>query len=140
LDAIQDADEFYSTSSWHLILQALANADSSTNLIKTTWYNFWKHPSIVVVNRYGSIKTNNAGFALRITPDSFFVDKRHTCFSGGKVSLLLDAPCYHYGYVLNDEEMALKLSSWGHVSDFYVSEWYSIKWKKWNFQTKISHQ
>lgn len=133
---IQDADEFYSDASWVLALRSLAIAPSSLNLVKTTWYNFWKHPSIIAVNRHGGYKTNNAGFALRVAGDAHFVNKRLTNYSDHTRSVILDAPCYHYGWTLSDEEMKIKLSTWGHANDFDVRRWYELKWRGWSFETR----
>jgi hypothetical protein len=133
---IQDADEFYTASSWGTIIKSLEQAPKSVNLIKTTWYNFWKHPSLVVVNKDGSIKGLNAGFALRITDCASFVSKRKTTFSGSNAEAILDVPCFHYGWVLSDEEMRMKIRTWGHTQEFDPNVWYNLKWKRWILATR----
>jgi hypothetical protein len=133
---IQDADEFYSDAGWILALRALAIAPLSVNLVKTTMFNFWKHPSIIALNRYGGYKTNNPGFALRITPESCFVHMRGTIYADIAEAVLLDVPCYHYGWVLSDQEMKAKLSTWGHANDLDTNLWFRIKWERWNFATR----
>jgi hypothetical protein len=130
----QDADEFYPKSSWQKIFQALSSA--SEDQIITTWYNLWKKPDLVIVNRDGTLKSTNAGFALRCKEELFFVDKRVT---NAKSTLILDAPCYHYGYVLSDNELLRKINTWGHTLEFDRKKWFSLKWKNWVNSTRNLH-
>lgn len=136
---IQDADEFYAETSWILLRNMLAIAPRYVKLIKTTWYTFWKHPSLVVVNRDGSIKSTNAGFALRVEKSSYFAKQRQSNWASPREIAVVDIPCFHYGYVLSDEEMLLKLSTWGHVNDFNTQRWFSVKWINWNSHVKYLH-
>jgi hypothetical protein len=133
---IQDADEFFTDSGWSMAIKCLKETPSEVNLIKTTWYEFWKHPTIVTTNRSGGIKGNNAGFAQRITPDAKFIKGRCTNYSDHRQSMILDTPCYHYGWAISDDEMELKIQTWGHVNDFNLHQWFSIKWLRWSFETK----
>ncbi|QNI66416.1 hypothetical protein [Synechococcus sp. BMK-MC-1] len=133
---IQDADEFYTESSWKTIVRVLSQLPQEVNLVKSTWLNFWKHPSIILVNHDGQTKTPNAGFALRLTPQARFIDRRLTNYSGSDSEAVLDVPCFHYGWVLNDEEINLKIRTWGHANDFNHSLWYELKWKRWSLATR----
>ena len=133
---IQDADEFYADSSWELAIRALAVAPASINLFKSTWFQFWKHPSIVIMNNDGQIKGTNAGFAVRIRPNSRFTFKRLTTFSGTDEESVLDVACFHFGWVLSDEEMALKIKTWGHSNEFDPETWFHLKWKRWSLGTR----
>lgn len=133
---IQDADEFYTDSSWKTIIQMLNQSPQSINLIKSTWYNFWKHPSLVIVNKDGGLKGLNAGVALRVTDRARFVSKRLTSFSGSKEEAVLDVPCFHYGWVLSDHEMSMKIRTWGHTREFNPKVWYNLKWKRWSLASR----
>lgn len=130
---IQDADEFYTESSWIKIKKILLE-DNVTDHFTTTWYQFWKSPKYVIQYDNGSIKSTNAGFAVRCTSDLIFERMRKCNF---KNSVVLDIPCFHYGYIWNDDEMKDKISAWGHTNDFFTNpkEWYELKWKLWNLNT-----
>lgn len=129
---IQDADELYPDSSWKQIRNILST-NTSDDLLVTTWYNFWKTSDYVLVDAFGSIKGTNAGFALRCNSGIKFVHKRVTNFKSRRV---IDCPCYHYGYVMSDDEMDEKLSTWSHANDGNTMLWFKYKWKNWTEDTK----
>jgi hypothetical protein len=133
---IQDADEFYLESSWTTILQVLSQLPNEINLLKSTWLNFWKHPSFVLINNDGQTKITNAGFALRLTPQARFINKRLTNYSGTRSEAVLNVSCFHYGWVLSDEEMNTKIRTWGHAKEFNPSLWYELKWRRWSPATR----
>lgn len=134
----QDADEFYPDSSWIIIKNSLKNAPMSVKQIKTTWYEFWKSPCFVILRSDQSIKGMNAGFALRVSDECYFISKRLTSYSSTKAEFVLDAPCFHYGYVMSNEEMSQKIRTWGHANDFFTSssQWFEFKWKHWSVETR----
>jgi len=128
----QDADEFYPESCWEQLRLALEE-DRDSDCIITTWYTFWKSSDYVLFFRDGSIKGTNAGFALRCNSDVRFKVSR-TC-SSEKVKII-DAPCYHYGYVKSDQEMYDKVTQWSHAHQFDGERWFNIKWKNWDLFTR----
>jgi len=133
---IQDADEFYTQSSWETIIRVLKYSPAETKLYKSTWLNFWKHPSIILVNYDGQVKLTNAGFAIRLTTEARFTNKRLTNYSGSNSEAVLDVACFHYGWVLSDEEIIMKINTWGHSREFNSTLWYELKWKRWSFATR----
>ncbi len=132
---IQDADEFYTDATWNQIKEIL-KTNKSDDLLKTNWYNFWKSPHYVIVDENGGIKEPNAGFALRCSPEIKFIHKR---VSNAKSVRVIDCPCYHYGYVLSDEEMTEKLSTWSHAQEVDAAKWLKYKWKNWTEKTRYLH-
>jgi hypothetical protein len=131
---IQDVDEFYTDESWMEIKNILLE-DKVTNHFTTTWFQFWKSPKYVIQYEDGSIKNTNAGFAVRCKSDIIFERKRKCNY---KNTVILDYPCFHYGYIWNDIEMNKKINTWSHANDFFTNpiEWFELKWKYWNLKTK----
>ena len=132
---IQDADEFYSQNSWKMIKDVLRD-DAISECIQTTWYTFWKSSHFVIQNKNGDIKSNNVCFALRCGSGKRFVGSRAT--TSDKISLI-DAPCYHYSYVMSDDEMVEKVTTWGHAHQFDSRKWLRHKWFNWNLDTRNLH-
>jgi len=130
----QDADEFYTDSSYDEIKRILSK-NKTDNHFKTTWYNFWKSSHFVLTHPDGSIKNTNASFAFRCKSDVKFTRKRWHADN----SVVIDCPCYHYGYVMSDAEMETKISTWGHATDIFSSNWYKYKWLNWNERTINLH-
>ncbi|MEZ0485106.1 hypothetical protein [Fibrella aquatica] len=131
---VQDADEFYTDQAWNNIKKTLLS-NKSDNSLKTTWYNFWKSSDFVLVYPNDSIKHTNASFAIRCSSDEHFMRKRLP-FGDTKV---IDCACYHYGYVMSDEEMFDKISTWGHANELFSNKWYVHKWLNWSEKTKNLH-
>ena len=128
---LQDADEFFDDKGWDLILNELKKSKNE-KYFQTTWYNFWKSLEFVLVNDDGAIKSIKSNLALRCLKDIKYV-------RGGlpniEKSKLIDACCYHYGYVRTDFEIETKIKTWGHTNDFNNKEWYLNKWLNWNKNT-----
>lgn len=132
---IQDADEFYTDATWTNIKDYLAS-NIENDLLITTWYNFWKSAHYVVTYPNGSIKGTNAGFALRCASDIHFTSKRLT---NARAPKIIDFVCYHYGYVMSDEQMHEKLKTWGHAKEVNTPAWFLHKWKNWDDTTEFLH-
>jgi hypothetical protein len=131
----QDADEFYQEKSWQRIRDILLRSTSEEHF-STTWYNFWKSSHYVLLGADGAIKQTNAGFAIRCRPNLKFTRQRLT---NAAYSRVIDCPCYHYGYVLNDVEMLEKISTWSHAHEFNINRWFRHKWLNWNEGTRNLH-
>jgi len=125
---IQDADEFYTDASWKQIKRSLHQSKTDDHFT-TTWYNFWKSSHYVLTSRTGSIKDINAGFAIRCSSDVKFVDRR-SC--NNQYLKIIDTPCYHYSYVMDDAEMLEKTTTWSHSHEVRSKAWYTYKWLNWN--------
>jgi glycosyltransferase involved in cell wall biosynthesis len=130
-----DADEFYTDESWEQIMRFL-RMHPELKTIATTWYNFYKSAYFVAMDQYGSIKSTNANFALRCNQGIRFADRR---IPSDRDSVLLDTPCFHYGYVLTDDEMYMKLKTWSHAKDFNTMRWFRLKWLGWRESTRNIH-
>ena len=131
----QDADEFYTESGWAMIREKLLRSTHEEYFV-TTWYNFWKSAQFVVVNAAGDLKDTNAGFALRCKDHLRFVRSRQP--NSGR-RLVMDCPCYHYGYVRTDAEISEKIETWTHAKDFDAERWYRLKWLGWTERTINLH-
>lgn len=124
----QDADEFYSESSWENLRRILA-ASPNADAFVTTWYTFWKSSHYVIENHDGSIKDHNVAFATRCRPGVRFQKRR---VMNVERATIIDEPCFHYGYVMSDEEMQEKLLTWSHAREVNVAYWYRYKWTGWS--------
>ena len=134
---VQDADEFYTERSWARLIAMMNNEDSSDLLI-TPWYNFWKSPEYVIVNRGTGIKTLNEGFAVRAKGSNVVFTYSRTTNATRKT--VIDEPCYHYGYVMNDDAMLRKISSWAHANEMMSTKlWFELKWRRWTPTTIYLH-
>jgi hypothetical protein len=134
---IQDADEFYTEASWKRLLAAMERANNYDLLI-TPWFNFWKSPEYVIDNRGSGIKCLNEGFAVRAkNSHARFMFSRTT---DAKHRLIVDEPCYHYGYVMSDESMRKKIQTWAHTKEISSMRlWYELKWQRWEENTLFLH-
>jgi hypothetical protein len=128
----QDADEFYPEDSWKQIKRIL-HQNKTDDHFTTTWYNFWKSSHYVMVGMNGSIKSINAGFAIRCSSDIKFIDRR---LCNNQHVKIIDCPCHHYSYVMSDTEMAEKLATWSHAHQLFSNNWFTYKWQNWNESTR----
>ena len=129
---IQDADEFYTDSSWKEIKRILHQNKTDDHFI-TTWYCFWKSSHYVLSDMNGSIKSVNAGFALRCKSNLKFIGRRVCNYSYKKI---IDTPCHHYSFVMTNEEMSEKIATWSHAHQLFSKSWYKCKWLNWTESTK----
>jgi hypothetical protein len=132
----QDADEFYTERGWRDIRQTLMTHGRDDHFV-TTWLNFWKSAQYVLLNSKGEMKETNASFAIRCRSNLRFVSRRLT--NACRTSVI-DCPCYHYGYVMNDVEMLDKVSTWSHAHEVRaVNQWFRNKWLNWREATRFLH-
>lgn len=129
---IQDADEFYTGHAWRTAKDHLF-ADQISQSVTSTWYLFWKSSHYVVEFRDSGIKSDNPGFALRCNSGARFVSGRRP---DARTTSGIDAVCYHYGYVMSDDQMAEKVSTWGHAHQFDARKWLTYKWYNWTPHTR----
>jgi hypothetical protein len=132
---VQDADEFYTDEGWERLLGTLKTTDKEG--IKTSWYTFWKSSRYVLGHQNGSLKDQNEAAAVRCDSAVQFVRSRTTNLVG--TFPIVDAPCYHYGYVRTDVEMLAKVTSWGHAHQFDGPRWHRLKWMGWNERSVHLH-
>lgn len=134
---IQDADEFYTKESWERLIDVM-NQNSEADLIITPWLNFWKSPEYVIESAEGNIKMLNEGYAIRCAASS--AEFTHCRSSNAQNPIVVDEPCYHYGYVMPDEQMYMKIKTWAHAKDIFLPRlWYKLKWMCWTESSRNLH-
>ena len=133
---LQDADEFFDDEGWDLILKELKKSKNET-FFNTTWYNFWKSSEFVILNDDGDIKSQKSNLALRCLQNTKYI--RSGLPNINTKPKLIDARCYHYGYVRTNLEIETKIKTWTHTNEFDNEAWYSNKWLNWNKNTLNLH-
>ena len=136
---IQDADEFYTDQSWEVLKTYLVSASAQNmSVINVPLYTFWKTPCFVIEETHHGIKAGEACFAINCRHGEIqFTFSRTT---NAKSIHYIDEPCYHYSYVLSDQEVKKKIKTWAHSNDFLIRNlWYEIKWKRWHQSSKFLH-
>ena len=136
---IQDADEFYSDESWRVLIGYLKSSRSqSQSVINVPLYTFWKTPSFVIEEPHHGMKAGQACFAINCKHKEIqFTFSRTT---NANSIHYIDEPCYHYSYVLSDQEVKNKIKTWAHSNDFFIPNlWYQIKWKRWHQSSQYLH-
>lgn len=128
----QDADEFYDESGWELIIKTLKNSTNETHY-KTTWFNFWKSSEFVILDDKNNILSEKGNCAVRCLNSIKFIKGNLVNVQPNKT---INAKCYHYGYVKNDNEMEEKIFTWGHAHEFNQIDWFVNKWLNWQTKTK----
>ena len=136
---IQDADEFYTDQSWEVLKDYLVSAGAQNkSVINVPLYTFWKTPCFVIEEPHHGIKAGEACFAINCRHKEIqFTFSRTT---NANSIHYIDEPCYHYSYVLSDQELKNKIKTWAHSNDFIIRNlWYQIKWKRWHQSSQYLH-
>lgn len=131
----QDADEFYRKEDYKKNLDEII-ANPTHDVYITPWYVFWKSSDYVIQYQNGNITDYNVGFAINCKSEVKFTSRR---MSNAKASYKLSGVCYHLAYVLTDEQVYRKISTWGHSHQFNRDSWYYRKWLHWNESTRNLH-
>lgn len=131
---VQDADEFYLENDWEQLTKCI-HENPSNDAFFTTWITFWKSKQYALYNKSGPAKAPVL-FALNISNNIIFTDKRHT---NATSAIYSDITCFHLSYVLNDEQILRKINTWGHANDFDRQAWYNTKWKTWHLKKRNLH-
>jgi hypothetical protein len=135
---IQDADEFINDETYHNIkLNMLLHPN--VHGLKLPMITFWKDWEHVLVDDHNNPAVFNALMAVNLSTDSHFVDNRNPNDHLQYFTLITDSPVFHGSYVLTNEELQRKLSSWGHAKDFDTDAWYNNIWIKWNYDTSLEN-
>ena len=146
---IQDADEFYLQGEYLKNLQGIID-NPDHDYYRNPWLTFWKSTNYILLNRYPYYYMNgswvkpyrstilgfNACFAINCRTQVVFKDRR---LPNSKNFLMLDGLCHHLSYVLNDEQMRLKLSTWGHSGQVNIEKWITLKWYGWHEVSRNLH-
>ncbi len=132
---IQDADEFYSKEAYQKNIMGI-NQNPGFDLYTTNWYVFWKSLDYVLVEPFYGVLGVNPAFAINCQTNAKFDSGRRSITD--KI-YHLDGVCHHLAYVMDNESMYRKISTWGHSHQFNRDSWYYRKWLRWTPQTKNLH-
>ena len=136
---IQDADEFYTDQSWEVLKSYMASINTQNkSVINVPLYTFWKTPCFVIEEPHDGIKAGEACFAINCRHKE--INFRFSRTTNANLIHYIDEPCYHYSYVLSDQEVKNKIKTWAHSNDFLIRNlWYQIKWKRWHQSSQFLH-
>ena len=126
---IIDSDEFYSFSDFEKMNKYI-NENSSYNIYRTSWINFWKELDIITIKENGEVIAGFPDVCVNLKKGLRFVNKRTVCKDN--IGVIPDVCCFHMSYVLTDDEVKQKIETWGHTKDFDTNKWYQEKWLNWN--------
>jgi hypothetical protein len=129
---VQDADEFYTPADYQMNLDFLAG-HTECDFMKAKWMVFWKTTDYVVDHWGEGILANCENYAVNLRRKARFSSRR-----------LVDQPifayvpgiCFHLSFVLSDEEVREKLSTWGHAAETQPVLWFERKWYYWTVSTR----
>jgi len=133
---VQDADEFYFPDEFEKNINGIRQQPHFPYYYNP-WINFWKNLEYVTLERHNiigtefSIYSKSANFAmnLRDYKDIHFTYSRQPNYPM-ESALKLDGVCYHLSYVYTDEDVRMKIKTWGH-SQQVRQKWYYYKWLAW---------
>ena len=135
---IQDADELYCQEQYKKNISGiLENQDYA--YYTTPWINFWKSLDYVLefkdpgFGEKDTIYSRCANFAVNLKQETRFVRKRIINLTESVQHL--SGICHHLSYVLSDQEVLRKISTWGHAHQVNVNNWYKWKWLAWQPST-----
>jgi len=130
----QDADEFYSADDWRKNFEGITR-NPDYMIYQAPWINFWKSTRFVLVSREhlgikNTIFTTCSAFAMNLKkePETKLTFAR--VFPTKNV-FRLTGLCFHLSYVLSDEEVFIKIGTWGH-SHQVNKNWFKWKWLAWH--------
>lgn len=126
---IHDADEFYSHNDFKKMIDWI-KINSNYSIYRCSWLNFWKTKEYVTVKEDGDLIAGYPDIAINLNHNLKFTNKRTA--TKENIGIIDDIKCFHMSYVLTDEEVMKKLSTWGHHRDFNTQNWYENIWLKWN--------
>ena len=143
---IQDTDEFMIREEYEDFIQRyipdMTNAGYDSCGIR--WKNFWKdwqHLLICEEELIPGWPGEWATFGINLHTDIKFTKNRYHTHSN-KCGVLQPWYLYHGCYVLTDDQVKKKITTWGHSKDSDyagLSKWYEEKWLKWNENTTDLH-
>lgn len=131
---IHDADEFYTESDYISNIKTI-DANCEYEGFRTPWCSFWKNISWIIENQ-GSSVVGYPQFAINCRKNVHFTGARNY---SAKNEYMLDGLCHHLSFVLTDQDLLMKLSTWGHSHEVDIQQWYVNKWKNWHPGEKNIH-
>ena len=136
---IQDPDEFYHTRDLEKLKNIIAK-NSQYSTFYLPWMCFWKSQKFVLEGEGGSIITGYPLVAINLNKRVKFSNKRNIKINQifKRKKIINDITCFHYSFVLNDNECLDKISTWGHANEL-AQNWFNDKWIKWEETTENLH-
>lgn len=136
---IQDADEFYLPEEFKKNIEGI-KSNPNHPVYTCPWVKFWKNTRYIMEARVHEGKKNQVvsscpNFAVNVNwPGIYFnlsrlVNEMDQAFK-------LDGLCLHLCWVLTDEQVLKKISTWGHSHQFDFRNWYKHKWLAWKPDTE----
>lgn len=131
---IQDADEFYMPDQFLLNLKTIQQ-NPNFPAYTCPWVKFWKSTKYVMEAREHEGKKDQVislcpNFAVNVNwPGIHFnlsrlVNEMDNAYK-------LPGLCLHLCWVLSDDQVLKKISTWGHSHQFDYKSWYKHKWLAW---------
>lgn len=136
---IQDADEFYLPEDFMKNLEGIRN-NPNYPAYTCPWLKFWKNTGFVMQARKHNGKSKQTvttcpNFAVNVNyPGIHFCSKR--LINESENSFMLEGLCLHLCWVLTNEEVFKKISTWGHSHEFDYQKWFKHKWLSWREDTR----
>lgn len=129
---VQDADEFYLPKDYEANIQQMI-ANPQYEFYQTPWINFWKSTRYALVSREhkgrkNTLQTTCPLFAINLRLPVKFENRRLPKKIGSYMQL--PGICFHLSYVFSDEDMFIKIRTWGH-SHQVNKNWFKWKWLGW---------
>lgn len=132
---IQDADEFYTHADYKKMIDFISQ-NPENDYYKARWYTFWKSFDYVLADADGKIDSSLPEVAINCRKPIRF---KHMRIPEGDRFKFMDVVCYHGSYVLTDEEVYEKISTWSHSLHFDRTLWFILKWLAWMPSLKNLH-
>lgn len=138
---IQDADEFYFPEAYEQNKKGIIqNPDHP--YYYNPWINFWKNLDYIVLERKNILGTkmspysDNANFAINLNyKKELWFDFARRVNAPYENAFKLPGVCLHLSYVYNDDDVFMKIKTWGH-SQQVQQQWYKYKWLAWKPGTR----
>jgi hypothetical protein len=136
---IQDADEFYMPDQFLLNLKTIEQYPNYP-AYTCPWVKFWKSTDYVMEARVHDGKQNQVislcpNFAVNVNWPGIHFNLSRLVNEIDK-AYKLPGLCLHLCWVLSDDQVLKKISTWGHSHQFDYKIWYKHKWLAWTPKTK----
>jgi hypothetical protein len=126
---IQDADEFYFPSDFNIMKEYIIT-NPNYDIYTCAWICFWKSLKYITVSNTLNKIIGYPNIFINIKKDVYFQNKRTP--NSNNIARIPDVICYHIAYALTNDELGIKLKTWGHTRDFDVDTWYNNIWLRWH--------
>lgn len=141
---IQDTDEFVIEDEYRRILGEYfpSMISHGFNCCAIKWRNFWKNWHTMLVPNVVTLSDPPfewANFAVLLNSEVKFTTSRHIEQRGNKSPIRQEWYLYHGSYVLSDQQILDKITTWSHSRDIDMMRWYREKWLNWTPETTDLH-